>query len=292
MGYLTEFFRIVRRDKFVAFAVAYLTVVVLSAIFANYIAPYGYAKFDLTQTLKTPTWAHPFGTDYLGRDVLSRIIFGTRLSLFALIIAVSIGALFGVPIGLIAGYYGGKVDMLISRINDMMLAFPSILLAFALVAILGIGLVTGALAIGIATIPRYVRIIRSQTLEVKNRSFIEAAKVNNVSGTRVMIRHVLPNIIGPILIQVTLNAATAVLGVAALGYLGLGAQPPAPEWGTMLNEAQTYMTVAPYLMVPPGMAITLLVISLNVIGEAVRDIFDPKRRYIGLKGLLLGTRSN
>ena len=292
MGYLREFLRIVRRDKFVAIAVAYLTVVVLSAIFAYYIAPYGYAKFDLTLTLKTPTWAHPFGTDYLGRDVLSRIIFGTQLSLFALIIAVSIGALFGVPIGLIAGYYGGKLDMLISRINDMMLAFPSILLAFALVAILGIGLVTGALAIGIATIPRYVRIIRSQTLEVKNRRFIEAAKVNNVSGTRVMLRHVLPNIIGPILIQVTLNAATAVLGVAALGYLGLGAQPPAPDWGTMLNEAQTYMTVAPYLMVPPGVAITLLVISLNVIGEAVRDIFDPKKRYVGLKGLLLGTRSN
>jgi peptide/nickel transport system permease protein len=284
---LDEFLKIARRDKFVSFALGYLGVVVIAAVFANYIAPYGYAQFNLSDTLRWPSWSHLFGTDYLGRDVFSRIIYGTRLSLYAMAIAVSTGAAFGVVIGLIAGYYGGTLDAVISRITDMLLAFPSILLAFALVAILGIGLVTAALAIGVTSIPRYIRIVRSQTLEIKHRNFIEAAKVSNVGGTSIMFKHVLPNILGPILIQVTFNAATAVLGVAALGFLGLGAQPPVPEWGTMLNEAQTYMTVAPYLMISPGVAITLLVICLNIIGEAVRDVFDPKRKYVGLKGLLI-----
>ncbi len=218
------------------------------------------------------------------------MIYGARLSLFGLVIAVSTGAVIGVPIGLISGYYSGKIDLVISRIADVLLAFPGILLAFALVAILGIGLVTAALSLGITMVPRYIRIVRSQTLEIKQHNYIEIAKVNNVGGMSILFKHVLPNAIGPILIQVTFNAASAVLGIAALGFLGLGAQPPLPEWGTMLNEAQSYMMIAPYLMVPPGVAITLLVISLNIIGEAVRDALDPKRKYIGLNALLVGAK--
>ncbi|HZW54826.1 MAG TPA: ABC transporter permease [Nitrososphaerales archaeon] len=290
MSSQSEFIQIVKTNKVVDFALAYIILVTISAIFANYIAPYHYAQFNLSNVLQWPSWAHPFGTDYLGRDIFSRMIYGARLSLFGLVIAVSTGAVIGVPIGLISGYYSGKIDLVISRIADVLLAFPGILLAFALVAILGIGLVTAALSLGITMVPRYIRIVRSQTLEIKQHNYIEIAKVNNVGGMSILFKHVLPNAIGPILIQVTFNAASAVLGIAALGFLGLGAQPPLPEWGTMLNEAQSYMMIAPYLMVPPGVAITLLVISLNIIGEAVRDALDPKRKYIGLNALLVGAK--
>ena len=227
---------------------------------------------------KAPTEAHWFGTDEIGRDVLSRVVWGTRASLLAGVVSVSISLMFGVPIGLLAGYVGGWVDALISRMTDAMLACPFLILAIALAAFLGPSLTNAMIAIGISATPIFVRLTRAQVLQVKVEDYVEAARAVGNSQLRIALRHVLPNIVPPLIVQATLAIAAAIIAEAALSFLGLGQQPPAPSWGSMLNTAKNYIDNAPWMAVWPGVSIFLLVLSFNLLGDGLRDAFDPRQR--------------
>lgn len=247
------------------------------AIFAPLLAPY--AADDFTDTvLSGPTVSHPMGVDQLGRDVFSRVILGARISLQIGLQAVSIALVFGVALGMVAGFYGGRIDALIMRLMDIMMALPYILLAVLIAAVLGPSLQNGIIAIGIVRIPRFARLARAQTLATMQLPFIEASRCIGSSSTRIMFRDLLPNIIGPISVYCTLSLGEAILGAAVLSFLGLGAQPPTPEWGAMLYEAQRYVTTAPLLSIFPGLAIFITVLAFNLLGDALRDILDPKSK--------------
>jgi peptide/nickel transport system permease protein len=227
---------------------------------------------------KAPSVAHWFGTDEIGRDVLSRVIFGTRASLLAGVVSVSIAIAFGVPIGLTAGYLGGWVDALISRMTDAMLACPFLILAIALAAFLGPSLTNAMIAIGISATPIFIRLTRAQVLQVKVEDYVEAARAVGNSHLRIALRHILPNIVPPLIVQATLAIAAAIIAEAALSFLGLGQQPPAPSWGSMLNTAKNYIDNAPWMAIWPGISIFLLVLSFNLLGDGLRDAFDPRSR--------------
>jgi peptide/nickel transport system permease protein len=251
---------------------------ILLALFAPQVAPFDPLATDWSAVRKPPSAAHWFGTDEIGRDVLSRVIWGTRASLLAGVVSVSIALALGVPIGLTAGYVGGWVDGLISRITDAMLACPFLILAIALAAFLGPSLTNAMIAIGISATPIFVRLTRAQTLQVKVEDYVEAARAVGNSQLRIALRHVLPNVVPPLIVQATLAIAAAVIAEAALSFLGLGQQPPAPSWGSMLNTAKNYIDNAPWMAVWPGVSIFLLVLSFNLLGDGLRDAFDPKSR--------------
>ena len=246
------------------------------AIFAPWIAPADPLATSWSAVRKAPTVAHWFGTDEIGRDVLSRVIWGARASLLAGVVSVGISLVIGVPLGLIAGYVGGWIDMLISRVTDAMLACPFLVLAIALAAFLGPSLTNAMIAIGIAATPIFVRLARAQVLAVKVEDYIEAARAVGNSGLRIALRHVFPNIVAPIIVQATLAIAAAVIAEASLSFLGLGQQPPAPSWGSMLNTAKNYVENAPWMAVWPGLSIFLLVLSFNLLGDGLRDALDPR----------------
>ena len=263
-----------RRGAMVGLAVVVFFVAL--AIFASWIAPYDPLATSWSAVRKAPTAAHWFGTDEIGRDVLSRVIWGTRASLLAGLVSVGISLAIGVPVGLLAGYVGGWVDMLISRITDAMLACPFLVLAIALAAFLGPSLTNAMIAIGIAATPAFVRLARAQVLAVKVEDYIEAARAVGNSGWRIALRHVFPNIVAPVIVQATLAIAAAVIAEASLSFLGLGQQPPAPSWGSMLNTAKNYVENAPWMAVWPGVSIFLLVLSFNLLGDGLRDALDPR----------------
>jgi peptide/nickel transport system permease protein len=246
------------------------------AIFAPWIAPDDPLATSWSAVRQAPTMAHWFGTDEIGRDVLSRVIWGTRASLLAGLVSVGISLAIGVPLGLVAGYVGGWIDMLISRITDAMLACPFLVLAIALAAFLGPSLTNAMIAIGIAATPIFVRLARAQVLAVKVEDYIEAARAVGNSGLRIALRHVFPNIVAPVIVQATLAIAAAVIAEASLSFLGLGQQPPAPSWGSMLNTAKNYVENAPWMAVWPGLSIFLLVLSFNLLGDGLRDALDPR----------------
>jgi peptide/nickel transport system permease protein len=251
---------------------------VLLALSAPLIAPYDPTAQSWTSVRKAPSFAHWFGTDDLGRDVLSRVIYGARASLLAGCISIAIALSIGVPLGLIAGYVGGFVDALISRIIDAMLAIPFLILAIALAAFLGPSLGNAMIAIGISTTPIFVRLTRGQVMAVKVEDYIEAARAVGNPRWRIALVHILPNIMPALLVQATLSIATAIIAEAALSFLGLGQQPPAPSWGSMLNSAQRFLVTAPWMAVWPGVAIFLTVLSFNLFGDGLRDALDPRRR--------------
>jgi len=263
-----------RRGAMVALAV--VVFFVLLAIFAPWIAPYDPLATSWGAVRKAPSAAHWFGTDEIGRDVLSRVVFGARASLLAGLVSVGISLAVGVPLGVVAGYLGGWIDMLISRITDAMLACPFLVLAIALAAFLGPSLTNAMIAIGIAATPVFVRLARAQVLAVKVEDYIEAARAVGNSGLRIALRHVFPNIVAPIIVQATLAIAAAVIAEASLSFLGLGQQPPAPSWGSMLNTAKNYVENAPWMAVWPGVSIFLLVLSFNLLGDGLRDALDPR----------------
>ena len=265
-----------RRGALVGLAVV-LAFIVL-ALFAPMIAPQDPIATSWGAIRKAPSAAHWFGTDEIGRDVLSRVIWGTRASLLAGIVSVSISLLLGVPIGLAAGFLGGWVDGLISRITDAFLACPFLILAIALAAFLGPSLTNAMIAIGISATPIFVRLTRAQVLNIKVEDYIEAARAVGNSPLRIALRHVLPNITAPVIVQATLAIAAAVIAEASLSFLGLGQQPPAPSWGSMLNAAQRYLVQAPWMAIYPGLMIFGVVMSLNVVGDALRDALDPKHQ--------------
>jgi peptide/nickel transport system permease protein len=263
-----------RRGAMVALGV--VVFFVLLALLAAQIAPHNPLATSWSAVRKPPSAAHWFGTDEIGRDVLSRVIWGTRASLLAGVVSVSIALALGVPIGLTAGYVGGWIDGVISRMTDAMLACPFLILAIALAAFLGPNLTNAMIAIGISATPVFIRLTRAQVLHVKLEDYVEAARAVGNSHLRIALRHVLPNVVPPLIVQATLAIAAAVIAEAALSFLGLGQQPPAPSWGSMLNTAKNYIDNAPWMAVWPGLSIFLLVLSFNLLGDGLRDAFDPK----------------
>jgi len=258
-----------------------LVVVVLfigAALFAPWLAPFDPIETSWSAIRKAPSAAHWFGTDDIGRDVFSRIVWGTRASLLAGVVAVSIAVALGVPIGMTAGLVGGVVDALISRLTDAFLACPFLILAIALAAFLGPNLTNAMIAIGVSATPIFVRLTRAQVLNVKVEEYIEAARALGNSPSRIAWRHVLPNILAPVIVQSTLAIAAAIIAEASLSFLGLGQQPPAPSWGSMLNTAKNYVDNAPWMAIWPGLAIFLLVLSFNLLGDGLRDALDPRQR--------------
>jgi peptide/nickel transport system permease protein len=252
---------------------------VLLAILAPLIAPYGPDQQLLTDRLKPPSAAHWFGTDDLGRDVLSRVIYGAQISLRVGVLAVVIALVTGSALGLVAGYAGGWLDGLFMRGMDIVLAFPSTLMAIGIVAMRGPGLEMALVAIGIVNIPTYARLSRSMALTLREREFVLAARCLGAGGGRQITRHILPNALSPLIVQATLGIATAIIEAAGLGFLGLGAQPPTPEWGLMLTNGRAFLLNAPWAMIFPGVAILLTTLAFNLVGDGVRDALDPSLRH-------------
>src|SRR4051812_18012603 len=249
---------------------------ILLAILAPWLAPYDPLATSWGAIRKAPTLTHLFGTDDIGRDVLSRVVWGTRASLLAGVVSVSIALSLGVPIGMLAGYAGGWTDGVISRFTDAMLACPFLILAIALAAFLGPTLENAMIAIGISATPIFIRLTRGQVLAVKVEDYVEAARALGTPPLRIALRHTLPNVLAPLIVQAPLAIAAAVIAEASLSFLGLGQQPPAPSWGSMLNVAKNYVDQAPWMAIWPGLSIFLLVLSFNLLGDGLRDALDPR----------------
>jgi len=265
-------------NKVTAFAFGLLIVILFAALFGPYVVAYDPLASDTAAALKPPSAVHWFGTDDVGRDVLARVMYGARASLLAGVISVAIALAVGVPIGLIAGYLGGFVDALFGRITDALLACPFLILAIALAAFLGPSLGNAMIAIGITTTPIFIRLTRGQVMAVKVEDYVEAARAVGNPHWRIALVHILPNILPALLVQATLSIAAAIIAEAALSFLGLGQQPPAPSWGSMLNAAQRFLVNAPWMAIWPGLAIFLTVLSFNLVGDGLRDALDPRSR--------------
>jgi peptide/nickel transport system permease protein len=266
------------RNRLALLGFCLFALIVLAAFFAPWIAPASPIKTDFTAYLQAPGPRHWLGTDELGRDVLSRIIFGARASLEAGVIAVGLGVAAGVPLGVAAGFYQGRLGDVLMRLTDAMLSFPQLVLALAVAAVLGPGLAKAMIAIAVVLTPVFMRIMRAQLLAEREREYVDAARALGAADRRIIWRHLLPNSMAPVLVQASLNVATAILTEATLSFLGLGTQPPTPSWGSMLNAAQQYLTQAPWLSFWPGLAIAVTVFAVNVAGDGLREIWDPRTR--------------
>ncbi|RNF38105.1 nickel transporter permease [Planococcus salinus] len=261
-------------------------IMILLIILMAFIGPWIITNFtdfrpnetDLANKLQGPSAAHWFGTDSYGRDIFTRVIFGTKLTLYVGFFSVFIGGVIGVIFGIVSGYYGGRIDTVIMRLMDVLLAFPGILLALAIVAVLGGSLTNVIIAVGIFSVPAFARVVRGSTLSVRKLEYIDAVRALGSSDFRIIFKHILPNIMSPIIVQASLRIATAILTGAGLAFLGLGAQPPAPEWGAMLNEGRQYMYEAGHVALFPGLMIVLVVLAFNIFGDGVRDALDPKMK--------------
>ena len=270
--------RRLKRRKGAIFGLIVIVLFIVLAVFASLIAPFDPAAQSWSAVRKAPSALYWFGTDDVGRDNLSRVIFGARASLLAGVISVGIALSVGVPLGLIAGYLGGWIDALIGRVTDAMLAVPFLILAIALAAFLGPSLRNAMIAIGISTTPIFVRLTRGQVMAVKVEDYIEAARAVGNPRWRIALVHILPNILPALIVKATISIATAIIAEASLSFLGLGQQPPAPSWGSMLNTAKNYVDNAPWMAILPGLSIFLLVLSFNLLGDGLRDALDPRHR--------------
>ncbi|MBC7343922.1 MAG: ABC transporter permease [Clostridia bacterium] len=269
------------RNKLAVLGIIVLIGFVFCAIFAQWVAPYDPLEMDLDGKFLPPgSKGHLLGTDNFGRDFLSRLIFGSRISLSVGLVVVSIAMVIGTSLGLIAGYFGGIPDIVVMRLVEIFYSFPFLVLAVAVMAVLGPSLYNVMLVLGLVSWPMYARLVRGQVLALREETFVEAARAVGAGSFRILVSHVLPNCFSPIIVTATMQVASAILSVAALGFLGLGAQPPTPEWGAMLNEGKRFMRNAPHLITIPGLAIMLVVLSLNFIGDALRDALDPRLRGI------------
>ena len=265
-----------KRNKTALVGGILLLVYILSAFFAPVLFPEDPSAPNLIKSLETPTLREPLGTDELGRSILGRILYGSRMSLLIAVGVVSVGIVLGIPLGLISGYYGGKIDFGIQRVTDTMLAFPGFLLALALVAVLGVGLKNTVISIGISMVPMYIRLVRGCVLSVREEDYVEAARAVGTRDVTILLRHILPNVMVPITVQTSLSMGMAILFAAGLGFLGIGVQPPTPEWGAMLGSARSYLFHAPHVATFPGIAIFLAVLSFNLLGDGLRDALDPR----------------
>ncbi len=275
---LRQVWRHLRRNRMAMAGLIVLVIFLLIAIFAPFITQHDPIQRDFGRALDLPSEEHILGNDWLGRDNFTRILYGSRISLAIGLISVTIGMLLGVPIGALSGYYGGRFDILIQRVIDILIAFPGILLAIVVVAILGVGIENVMIAVGIASVPIYTRLVRGSVLSVKEQGYVAAAKALGIGDARIIIRHIMPNCLGPIIVQSTFQIATAILWAAGLGFLGLGAQPPDPEWGRMLSDGRQYIRTAHHLTTYPGLAILFMVLGFNLLGDGLRDALDPRSR--------------
>lgn len=268
--------RRLRRNRLAMFGGVMILALILTALLAEWLAPHDPILINAATRLQRPSATYPLGTDEFGRDVLSRIIFGTRISLKVGLVAVGFSTLIGTVLGLVAGYYGGWIDNLISRVMDVFFAFPTILLAIGIMAVLGSNLTNVMIAIGIVYTPIFTRVTRSAVIAVRHSEYVEAARALGSRDGRIIFAHILPNSMAPIIVQTTLSLGFAILAEAALSFLGLGTEPPTPSWGLMLNTGRGFMERAPWVAVFPGLAIMLAVLSFNVFGDGLRDALDPR----------------
>lgn len=273
-----RFLRVFLGRKVVLFGAVVILMLIIVAIFSALIAPYDPYQQELREALKNPSWKHLLGTDPLGRDELSRIIYGTRTSLLVGIISVGVAAFFGMMLGLIAGYLGGITNTLIMRFIDALMAIPPIMLALAIGAALGGGLSNVMISLGIALIPTYARLMCGQVLTVKQADYVTAAEVVGGSNLRIMLVHIFPNCLSPLIVLITLNLGFAILSEAALSFLGLGIRPPGAAWGSMVNDGYRYLLTNPILSFAPGLCVMLVVLAFNIVGDGLRDALDPRLR--------------
>jgi ABC-type dipeptide/oligopeptide/nickel transport system permease subunit len=264
------------RNKSAMIGFSLLMIIVVACLLAPVIAPEGFNAQNLREKFQEPSLQHIFGTDNLGRDIFSRILYGGRVSLWIGFAATIFSAVFGVIVGLFAGFYGGQVDNVAMRLLDVIMSIPSILLAITIAAALGTGVNSAIIAIGVASVPIFARLTRAPILQVKNEEYIEAAQAINASKVRIMFRHLLPNILSPLIVQTTVNVAMSILLAAGLSFLGMGVQPPNPEWGAIISSSRTYIIDHSYMVTTPGIAISLTVIALNLFGDGLRDCLDPR----------------
>ncbi|ETD72185.1 glutathione ABC transporter permease GsiD [Pelistega indica] len=273
----SEFIRKFKKQKLAMLAGLFVLLLVIIAIAAPWIVPFDPENyFDYDKLNSPPTWEHWMGVDSLGRDILSRIIMGTRISLAAGFISVALGAIIGTILGLLAGYYEGWIDRVVMRISDVLLAFPGILLAIGVIAVLGASIINVIIAVAVFSIPAFARLVRGNTLALKNMTYVEAARSIGASDFSIILKHILPGTISPIVVYGTMRIGTSIITAASLSFIGLGAQPPTPEWGAMLNEARADMVLAPHVALFPSLAIFLTVLAFNLLGDGLRDALDPK----------------
>jgi len=278
-GQLEMVVRQLRRNRGAILGLVMIVLLVIVAVAAPWVAPYDPLEQSIREALQAPSARHPFGTDEIGRDMLSRIIYGARISLRVGLISVAIGSVVGTTLGIAAGFYGGWADNVIMRITDVLAAFPGMLLALTVIAILGPGLFNAMIAVGFGSIPSYTRIARGSTMAIRNCLYVEGARAVGCKNARIMRRYILPNVLPPLIVIVTLGVAGAILTASGLSFLGLGARPPTPEWGAMLSTGRTYLRQSWWFAVFPGLAITLTVVSINMFGDGLRDALDPKLRH-------------
>lgn len=271
-----DVWRRLKKNKMAMFGLCVILVLIFAAIFADHIAPYWYDDQHLEDRFLSPNSQYLLGTDNLGRDIFSRIIYGSRISLQVGFVAVGISAIVGGAFGAIAGYYGGKLDNFIMRIMDVLLAIPGILLAISIVAALGPGLINVMIAVGIGSVPQYARIVRASILSIRDEEFVEAARAVGANDFRIIIKHIIPNSLAPIIVQATLGVASAILSAAGLSFIGLGIQPPIPEWGAMLSTGRDYLRDHWHIATFPGLAIMITIFGLNLLGDGLRDALDPR----------------
>lgn len=271
-----EVWRRLRRNWMAMFGLAIMILIVFTALFADVIAPYDFREQDLRNVAAPPSREHLLGTDDLGRDILSRIIYGARVSLQVGFVAVGISLIIGGTLGALAGYYGGNIDNFVMRFMDVLLAIPSILLAIAIVSAFGGGLINVMIAVGIATIPVYARIVKASVISIKEQEFIEAARAIGATDLRIILKHIIPNSMAPMIVQGTLGVAIAILSAAGLSFIGLGIEPPTPEWGAMLSSGRHLIRRAPHVATFPGLAIVITIFALNLLGDGLRDALDPR----------------
>lgn len=267
------------QNKAAVVGLVVICLLVLIALFGKWLMPYDPNLGDMSANKLPPCAKHWFGTDEQGRDIFSRIIDGTSVSLSVGVQAVAFALIIGTVLGAVAGYKGGKIDTVIMRLMDIMMSIPDILLAITLMAALGRGIDKAVIAIGLVTIPEYARIVRGSIMSIKDSEYVQAAKVIGNNDVTIIFKHILPNVLSPIIVRATLGISTAILNVAALGFLGLGVQPPYAEWGDMLGRARSFIFEAPYMLIFPGLAITITVLAFNLLGDGLRDAFDPKSQH-------------
>ena len=273
-----EAWRRLKMNRAAICGLAVIVVLVTSALLAPWVAPYDPAKMDVRARLQRPSLEHVLGTDNFGRDIFSRIVYASRISLVIGFVAVGIGAVFGGIAGAVSGYYGRWLDSLLMRAMDVLLSIPQIILAIAIVGAMGASLLNLMIAVGISVLPRYARLVRASAMSLRDLEFIEAARAAGASDLRIILQNIIPNCMAPLIVLSTLGVAQAILSAATLSFLGLGIQPPTPEWGSMLSDGRQFLRNAPHITIFPGLAIVIVVMALNMLGDGLRDALDPKLR--------------
>ncbi len=268
----------IKGDKPALFGLAFIILLVLVAVFADFIAPYDPNTQDLTKRLQPPSWENPFGRDEFGRDLLSRVIYGSRISLTVGVVVITLSLLIGMTLGALSGYFGGWVDIVIMRVADVFLAFPGLLLAIGLTAVLGPNIYNVMAALAIVNWPGYARVVRSQVLYIKGLDYVEASRVMGASNARILVNHVLPNSFAPIIVLATIGMGWAILAEAGLSFLGLGVQPPTPSWGAIISTGRDFIFRAPHIITIPGIVLATSILAFNLVGDGLRDALDPKLR--------------